>query len=161
MTWIINNYLEANTFLQIIPITISNGTKYMLDTGSNATLLKGDLPKKLGLNGDCKNLRITNAIFKTLQLEVSSESNIIDIENAWVVSELNIKCQPINVSTLKENYDHLRDLDLPPLNLAGVSFLFGTNFPHIILHCDFRSGESHQPFAFKTLLGWVLMGGKN
>ena len=63
-----------NTFLQIIPITISNGTKYiktnaLLDTGSNATLLKSDLPKKPGLNSDCKNLRITNAIFKMSQLE--------------------------------------------------------------------------------------------
>ena len=39
-------------FLQIIPITISNGTKYiqtnaLLDTGSDATLLKGDIAKKL------------------------------------------------------------------------------------------------------------------
>ena len=39
-------------FLQIIPITISNCTKYiktnvLLDTGSDATLLKGDIAKKL------------------------------------------------------------------------------------------------------------------
>ena len=48
------NNLEKNTFLQIIPITISNGTKYiktnvLLDTGSDATLLKGDIAKILGL----------------------------------------------------------------------------------------------------------------
>ena len=39
-----NNNLEVNTFLQIIPITISNGTRYvianlLLDTGSDAVLL--------------------------------------------------------------------------------------------------------------------------
>ena len=28
------------------------------------------------------------------------------------------------------------------------------------MHRDFKSGESNQPFAVKTLLGWVLMGGK-
>ena len=65
-----NNNLEKNTFLQIIPISILNGTKYiktnaLLDTGSDATLLKGDIAKILGLNGDYKNLRITNAISKT------------------------------------------------------------------------------------------------
>ena len=81
----------------------------------------------------------------------------IDTENAWVVSELDIKCQPINVSNLKEDYDYLWDLALPPLNPGGVSFLFGANFPHIILHCDFRPGESQQPFAVKIFLGWILI----
>ena len=141
-----NNNLEKNTFLQIIPITISNGTKYiktnvLLDAGSDATLLKNDIAKKLGLNGDYKNLRITNAISKTSELEskqvsfkVSSESHrdFIDIENAWVVSDLDIKCQPMNVSKLKKDFDHFRDLDLPPLNLGRVSLLIGTDFPHLL-----------------------------
>ena len=162
-----NNNLEKNTFLQIIPITISNGTKYiktnaLLDTGSDATLLKGDIAKKLELNGDYKNLRITNAISKTSELEskhvsfkVSSEShpNFIDIENAWVVSDLDIKCQPMNVFKLKKDFDHLRDSDLTPLNPGRVSLLVGTDFPHFLLHSNFKSGESHQPFAVKTLLG--------
>ena len=169
-----NNNLEKNKFLQIIPIIISNGTKYiktnaLLDTGSDATLLKSDIAKKLGLNSDYKNLRITNAISKTSELEskhvsfkVSSEShlNFIDIENVLVVSDLDIKCQPMNVFKLKKDFDHLRDLDLPPLNPGGVSLLVGTGFAHLLLDRDFKSGESHQPFAVKTLLGWVLMGGK-
>ena len=141
-----NNNLEKNTFLQIITITISNGTKYiktnvLLDAGSDATLLKNDIAKKLGLNGDYKNLRITNAISKTSELEskqvsfkVSSESHrdFIDIENAWVVSDLDIKCQPMNVSKLKKDFDHFRDLDLPPLNPGRVSLLIGTDFPHLL-----------------------------
>ena len=108
----------------------------MVDTGSDVTLLKSDIAKKLGLNGDYKNLQITNAISKTSELEskqvsfqVSSESypNFIDIGNAWVVSELDIKCQPINAFKLKNNLAHLRDLDLPPLNPGGVSLLVGTS----------------------------------
>ena len=122
-----NNLEKKNTFLQIIPITISNGTKYiktnaLVDTGSDVTLLKSDIAKKLGLNGDYKNLQITNAISKTSELEskhvyfkVSPEShpNFIDIEDAWVVSDLGIKCQPMNVFKLKKDFDHIRDLDLP------------------------------------------------
>ena len=95
------------TLLQIIPITISNGANYiktnaLLETGSEATLLKGDIAKKIGINGDCKTLRITNVISETLEIEskqvsfkVSFESylNFFDIENAWVVSELNSKFQ--------------------------------------------------------------------
>ena len=50
------NDFEVNTFSQIMRITISNGTKYiktnaLLNTGSEATLLKSDAAKKLGLNG--------------------------------------------------------------------------------------------------------------
>ena len=131
-------------------------------------MLKSEIAKKLRLNGDYKNLWITNSKTselksKQVSFKVSSEShpNFIDIENAWVVSDLDIKCQPINVVKLEKNFDHLRDLDLPPLNSGGVSLLVGTNFPHLLLHRDFRSGESHQTFAVKTLLGWVLMGGKD
>ena len=61
---------------------------------------------------------------------------------------------------MKKHFAQFRDLDLSPLNPEGVSFLFGTNFPHLILHRDFRSEEPHQPCAAKTLWGWVLMGGK-
>ena len=51
-----NNNLEKNMFSQIIPITILNSTKYIKtnaldDRGSDAKL-----SKKLGLNGDYKNL---------------------------------------------------------------------------------------------------------
>ena len=66
----------------------------------------------------------------------------------------------MNVFKLKKDFDHLRDLDLLPLNPGGVSLLVGTDFAQLFLDRDFKSGESHQPFAVKTLLGWVLMGGK-
>ena len=106
---------------------ISKHTKYikanaLFDKRSNATLLKSGIAKKLGLNGDCKNLRITNAISRTSELKskevsckVSSESHrdFIDIGNAWVALQLDIKCQPISVSKLKKDFDHLRDLELP------------------------------------------------
>ena len=64
----------------------------------------------------------------------------------------------MNVFKLKEDFDHLRDLDLPPpLNPGGI----GTDFPHLLFHRDIISGESYQPFAVKTFIGWVLMGGKS
>ena len=113
--------------MQVVPVTISNGTKYintnvLLDTSCGAISIKSDIANKRELNGDCKNLQITNPISKTSELEsknvplnVSLESHpdFVDIENAWVVSELDIKCQPVNVYKLKKDFDHLRDLELP------------------------------------------------
>ena len=122
-----NNNLEVNTFLQIIRITILNGTKYikntLLDTGSGMKLLKSDLAIKFGPNTDSKSLWITNAISNT--------------SNIWVVSKLDINYQPTNVPKLKKYLDHLRNLDLHTLNLGGVPLLLGTNFQYLILHRDF------------------------
>ena len=120
---------------------------------------------KITIKNDNYN-RITNAVSKSSELEskhvsfkVSSEShpNFIYIENTWVVSDLDIKFQPMIVFKL---IIHLRDLDLPTLNPGGVSLLVGTDFPLLLLHRDFKSGESDQPFAVTKSLGWVLMGGK-
>ena len=82
-----NNNLEKNKFLQIIPVTTSKGTKYiktnaLLETDSDATLLKSDTAKKLGLNSDHKNLQMTNAISKTsfrIRTEASFFQSIIQI----------------------------------------------------------------------------------
>lgn len=115
-----------DTFLQIIPITKYIKAIAFLDTSSDAAEIKSKIAKNFKLNGDCENLWIiitnyvllNNAISKTLELEskqvsfkVSCEShpNFADIEKAWVVSELYIKCKTINVPKLKENFNHLID----------------------------------------------------
>ena len=65
----------------------------------------------------------------------------------------------MNVFKWKKDFNHLRDLHIPPLNPGGLSLLVGTNFPNLLLHRDFRSGECYEPFTVKTL-GWVWMGEK-
>ena len=42
-----------------------------------------------------------------------------------------------------------------------VSLIIGTDFPELLIHFDFRSGEPRQPCVVKTKLGWISMGGKN
>ena len=79
-----NNNLEVNTFLQVIPATISNGAKYMkenalLDTHSNTTLVKGNIVNKIELKGNCKNLPIKNAICNFLSKLSSSFQSIIQV----------------------------------------------------------------------------------
>ena len=67
-----NKSSTHTTFLKIVPVTISNGNRFILrnalfDTGSNATLLKREIATKLGLKGSTKRLTVTNTLLKTTE----------------------------------------------------------------------------------------------
>ena len=101
--------------MQIAPVTISNGNRFirtnaLLDTGSDTTLLKPEFATKLGLRGRTKRLIVTNALLKTTELdsklvsfEISSASHPdkIKIQNAWVISDLDTNYQNFDIENLK------------------------------------------------------------
>ena len=85
-----------HTFLQIITITISNGsrtvtTNAFLASGSDTTLISKDLAEKLNLNGATKTLKIRNV----LNNEMSYESNLV---NFFISSKQHPKVIPITNS---------------------------------------------------------------
>ena len=41
-----------------------------------------------------------------------------------------------------------------------MTILIGAGFPNLILHSEIRHGKDTEPYALKTKLGWVLLGGK-
>ena len=151
-----------------MPVAISNGNRFirtnaLLDTGSDATLLKQEIATKLGLKESTKRLTVTNADSELVGFEISSasHSDTIQIQNAWVVSDLDINYQNFDIENLKLSNKHLKGINIPPLNPGAVSLIIGTDFPELHMYLDFRSGEPHLPCAVKTKLGWILMGGKN
>ena len=87
-----------------MPVIISNKnhfirTNALLDTSSNATVLKREIPTKIGLKESIKCLTVTNVLLKTAEFdsklvsfEISSASHPdkIKIQNAWLVSDLDI-----------------------------------------------------------------------
>ena len=163
------------TFLQIVPITISNGNRFvstnaLLDTVSDATLLKREIATKLSLmKGSTKRLIVTNALLKTtdfdsklvsFEISLASHPDTINIQNAWVVSDLEINYQNFDIEYLKLSNKHLKGMNISALNPGVFSLIIGTDFPELQIHLDFRSGEPHQPCAVKTKLGWILMGKK-
>ena len=44
------------------------------------------------------------------------------------------------------------------MNGSNVDLLIGTNNADLLLKKDFRQGETNEPLAIKTCLGWMLMG---
>ena len=82
-----NKSSTHKTFLQIVPVAISNGnrfirTKALLDTGSDATLLKREIATRLGLIRSTKRLTVTNALLKTTEFD----SKLVSFENIFSFS---------------------------------------------------------------------------
>ena len=112
-------------------------------------------------------LNICNAILevskvecKPVEFQISSVCNSfqkLDI-NTFAVDKLNFQPSSFRISSLKNDYPYLRDINFPILNSSNVDLLTGTNSADLLLQRDFRQGETNEPLAIKTCLGCMLMG---
>ena len=174
----LNNHVKSikrTTYLQILLVTLINDdsvveTNAILDTGSDVTLIRADAAKQLNLKGKPKSLNVCSALSNTSRIPSStvnfhissteSKSEKINIDDAWVVENLNIPYDKITQKDI-QNYPHLANVNLPCLNNTDVTILIGSDYPDLLLHYEYRKGNNDEPIAIRTKLGWVLMGGRN
>ena len=133
-------------FLQIIPVILKSGetcirANALLDTDSDAILVRSNIVNYLKLDGVTQNLKIANAILnqKPLQSKLvsfgiysDSQPDPFTITNAWVV---------------------------PKLHPGDVTLITGTDFPKLLLNEECKEGKYFEPYAIKTYLACVLIGG--
>ena len=104
----------------------------------------------------CKAIsKVSKVECKTVKFQVSPVSNSFqksDI-NAFVVDTLNFQPDSFKISSLKNDYTYLRDINFPILNSSNIDLLIGTNNADLFLQRDFRQGETNEPVAIKTCLG--------
>ena len=138
--------VKSHTFLKIIPVTISNGsrtvtTNTFLDSGSDSTLVRKGLAEKLNLNGTTKTLKIRNVLNNEMSYEsnlvnffISSKQHpkVIPITNLWPVFGIELPINKLPIAQIKENWDHLRDIELPELSSScEVEVLIGADRPQL------------------------------
>ena len=169
-----NNFKLSRTFLQILPVVITNNTKIVhtnapLDAGSDATLIHEDIAHILNLHGKNKTLETGNAPLnsssvqsKIVSFSVSSSLHLekIAIDNAFAVPNLNVRYHKIDINKIRSNFPSFKDIKLPKLKNTDVTTLIGADFPKLHIHEDVRYISDEDPCAVKTELGWVLLGGK-
>ena len=66
--------VKSHSFLQVIPIILSNGplsveTNALFECGSNTTLLRKDIAKRLNLEGAQKQLTVTSTLSKSDKID--------------------------------------------------------------------------------------------
>ena len=84
--------------------------------------------------------------------------NPIKVSHSWVLPNLYLPKSKILHNI--HDWPHLRDIKIPTNNY-DVTVLIGADMPQLHLQEDTRIGETNDPIAVKTALGWVLMGGEN
>ena len=164
-----NHFKLSKTFLQILPVIITNGIKIvhtnaLLDAGSDATLIREDIVHILNLRGENKTLEIGNALLNSSSVHseivsfiVSSSSHPekISIDNAFVVPNLNVRYHKIDINKIRSSFPSFKDIELPKLNNTDVIILIGADFPKLHIYKDFKYISDEDPE-----LGWVLLGEK-
>lgn len=136
----------------------------LLDEGSDTTLVRDGLLRKLGVNGETKPLKIRGVTgvesrhqSKRVQLQLEGEEGRRFNIN---VSSLPKVCEGVPVigwSKLQIKWAHLDDL---PLSETGgrIDILLGLDHASLLIPTDYRIGEANEPCAWKTILGWVVRG---
>ena len=172
----INSLREnTNTYLQVVPVIISNGVKSLcanalLDSGSDSTFISHDLANSLHLRGTNHSLEISNAISATTKLtshlvnfEISSTTHPkkIPLNNIWVVKELNLSLPNLSLKKEIQSYPHLKDINFPKFESSTIDILIGADIPSLHFHHDIKMGKETDPVGILTQLGWVIMGGKS
>ena len=168
--------VKSHIFLQIIPVTISNGsrtvtTNAFLDSGSDSILISIGLAEKLNLNGATKTIKIQNVLNnemsskpKLVNFFISSKQHpkIIPIANPYSISAIELPINKLPIAQIKEKWDDLRDIELSELSSrCEVGVLIGADMPKLLLQHDIRIGNFDAPAAVKITLGWVLIGEKH
>ena len=152
------------TYLQVLPIYVSNGTgsikvNALLDSGSDSTLVTKTLADKLKLTGKDQPLTLSNAVCtstrtmsKLVNFQISSPSHPskILISNAWVVENLDLPPFTINSNTINKQWNHLQDIQIEIDNSEEISVFIGADYPHLYISQDVQIGNDHEPMAIST-----------
>ena len=164
--------VKRNTILQVMRIILSNGplsveTNALLDCGSDTTLLRMDIAKRLNLEGSQQQLTVTSALSKSDKIDsaivsVNASSSAVKDSSklsVWLVKNLDTPFKRYDTSELKQKYPHLNGIEFPQLKDLNVTILIGRDHADLLLHREFRVGRDGEPMAVKARLGWLLMGG--
>ena len=165
-----------DVFLQVVPVNLcsedgkSVQTYALLDTGSQLTLLRADIAKKLSLSGKKLKMGISTIKDKAEKLQVEKVkvevcsrdgSRRLDIESVMVVPADKFQMPSQRCPADFHNgdiYTHLDDINLETINPNDISILIGANAPDALLPEEVRRGRDDQPLAIKTMFGWTLFG---
>ena len=162
-----------SAFLQIIPVIFKSGEtciriNSLLDTGSDATLVRLDIANYLKLDGVTQKSKIANAILnqkplqsKLVSFEIYSDSppDPFTIANAWVVPNLSVKYRKYNPNFIILSYTHLRDIPSSKLHPWDVTLIIVRNFPKFFFNQEYKEGKHFEPYTIKTYLGLALVVG--
>ena len=166
--------LAPNVTITIVPLYVEVGNKRLLinvlvDTGANTSAMSSRLAQLLGYKPD-RYVKHRVKVGGGLVNEYVSADGRITIESPQTKyrREINVHCYPNpignavvpNWSVLKNNWAHLKDLEIPPpVAGKGIDLFLGNE--NIDLFTAIEKGimgGPGEPTATMTRLGWIVGG---
>lgn len=166
--------LKRRVRFKIVPIRIDVGKNWFdtygfLDTGSDTTLIRSDVVKKLGIVGPAKRINVvsydgatSNVSASVVKFSISSRDGTskFEVKHAYAVDNLKVTPNlPIDPLQL-ESWTHLRGIEVPNVQLEEVTVLIGIDVAEAHDHVASIKPPAGTtgPIAFKTPFGWCLGG---
>ena len=176
-----SHYVRSNGGKLAVPIVVArvwcpNTYSYvdvyaMLDQGSNYTYCTEELSRYVGAKGFASSFELTTLTQEKMNIESAvvnlSVSKMKDsmgpnytIE-ATVLPKLNIDLTGRSTQVDVERWPHLKDLEIPELEIEQVHLLIGQDSSDLLIPSEVRRGGPGEPFAVLTPLGWAINGPVN
>ena len=143
---------------EVVPVNV------MIDEGSDSTLIRAGLARRLKVSGPPQTLRVdgvgTSSIAyesERVQLQLKTEDgNVVSVEGS-TLPQVTKPVPLVDWSTLKQRWAHLSNL---PLRSSGgkVDILLGLDYAHLVAVIESRVGVAGEPIASRTPLGWIVRG---
>lgn len=162
--------------LGIIPVVVrgENGasckTYALIDDGSDKTLCDERLLRKLQVESRPVTFKIstlrstgstTHGHEVDLQVQPVDGEGVVNLRRVWSVKRLPVSTRSAATSSDVHHLPYLADIDIPIIDEDDVTLLIGTDSPDCHIPLEVRSGESSQPYAIRTCLGWIVRGPVN
>ena len=165
---------EETTLLHIVPLHVHGVNTYvvtfaLLDSGAQVSLCTESLARKLDLRGETRSLSLNSVessgrrrmalktSLKMAPLARDSNPDFVTASEVWTVPRLNVPSPHISAKA-REQWEHLKGLDISFARPDQVEVLLGANVIEAIIQREVRVGQSGQPVAIKSHFGWALCG---
>ena len=93
-----------------------------------------------------------------LVVEALDGADTLDLQWVWTVNQLNVSEQSIATADDLEKWSHLSDVELHSIENREVRIHIGCDVPEAFWVLEEIRGESGEPYAVRSPLGWAVMG---
>lgn len=159
--------------LKVVPVKVKapDGDKEIetyafLDDGSDTTMCLQSLADDLGIEGKPVQFVLSTMPGdqerqgRELCLDVTgmSTGKGVRMSNVWTTDRLPISEENIVAKRDVCEMDHLKDIDIIELPERKITLLIGSDTPEALCPLEVRSGKRGEPYALRTILGWMVTG---
>jgi hypothetical protein len=159
--------------LRVVPVRVRNAQgksviiNAMLDDGNTRTIVNDWVREALSLPGYHEHVTMAGVHGKrTSQLGRVSRVTLEAMDGSFastimvlcVTRDILPHCSAVDWSKVKKHWDHLVDIPIEPLASIEVDMLIGNDQHHLMRSLEEVSGQSDEPAARLTPLGWTIAG---